>query len=151
MTGQLGLFGAPSADAEERPAVRQGGARVAPPDPAAAPAAPEQLSLSGAFAAIAELIREPALWCQGSSARDARNVPAIPGTPEAVRLSAYGAFALLRHTGRVGDDVNMRLWLVLNQATPKGEPFARWHDSEHTTHADVLALLEALKESHCEP
>lgn len=145
MPGQLDLFGAPRADAEERPAAREGGALVAPPAPAAAPAAPEQLSLSGAFAAIAELIREPARWCQGSSARDVRDRPTIPGTPEAVRLSAYGAFALLRHEGRVSDTVNMLVWLALNGATPDGEPFARWHDSAHTSHADVLALLGALK------
>jgi hypothetical protein len=145
MPGQLDLFGAPRADAEERPAAREGGARGALPTPAAAPAAPEQLTFSEVFAAIAELVQKPERWCQGSAARDARGKPAIPGTREAVRLSAYGAFALLRHEGRVGDTVNMLVWLALNGATPDGEPFARWHDSAHTSHADVLALLGALQ------
>lgn len=145
MAAQLGLFGAPRADAEERPAAREGGARGALPTPAAAPAAPEQLTFSEVFAAIAELVQKPERWCQGSSARDARGKPAIPGTREAVRLSVYGAFALLRHEGRVGDTVNMLVWLALNGATPDGEPFARWHDSARTSHADVIALLAALQ------
>lgn len=145
MPGQLDLFGAPRADAEDRPAAQEGGAPVAPPAPAAPPAAPEQLTFSEVFAAIAELVQKPERWCQGSSARDARDKPAIPGTREALRLSVYGAFALLRHEGRIGDTVNMLVWLALNGATPDGEPFARWHDSAHTSHADVLALLGALQ------
>lgn len=71
----------------------------------------------------------------------------MPGTPAAVRLSVYGAFALLRSAGRINDNVNLRLWFLLNRATPRGEAFARWHDYAHTSHADVLALLASLTES----
>lgn len=201
MTGQLDLFGAPSADAAERPAAGKGRASArpepapAPPDPCAlvnllALDAPEKqnpsregfdsaaeaagggeldsstpapasqdlvsvlreyepaadiwgqpLSVPEALAAIAELIREPARWCQGCSARDAAGKPTIPGSTTAVRLSAYGAFALLVDRGRITANDALRLWLVLDGSTPDGKRFARWHDAPAVSHADVIGLL----------
>ena len=156
MPGQLDLFGAPRADAEERPAIGKGRApaRTEPntptlatilapePSPVASPPAdPPAPSVAAALAAIVELISEPARWCQGCSARDAQGRPTIPGTSDA-RLSAYGAFALLRFEGRIADLDAARLWLVLDRATPDGQRFARWHDDRRTTHAEVLAILK---------
>lgn len=176
MAGQLDLFGAERAEAEERPAVGKGRAS-ARPEPAPAPADPKALatilgneppadtlklaraadvdglplSLPQALAAIAELIAEPARWCKGCSARDRKGEPTIPGAAGAVTLSAYGAFALLRTSGRIPDAVAHRLWLALDGATPNGARFARWHDAPFTTHAEVLALIEALKNRSGEP
>lgn len=183
MTGQLDLFGAERAEAEERPTVGKGRAS-ARPEPAPAPRDPKALatifggeppaetvnllarvatvasvadvdgpplSLTQALAAIAELIREPERWSKGCSARDRKGEPTIPGAPGAVTLSAYGAFALLRTSGRIPDAVALRLWLALDGATPNGARFARWHDAPFTTHAEVLALIEALKNRSAEP
>ena len=155
MPGQLDLFGAPCADAEERPAIGKGRApaRTEPntttlatilaPEPslvASPPADPPAPSVAAALAAIAELIAEPARWCQGCAARDAHGRPTIPSAD--ARLSAYGAFALLRFEGRIADVDALRLWLVLDGATPDGRRFARWHDDRRTTHAEVLALFK---------
>lgn len=132
MPGQLDLFGAPRADAEERPELGKGRAP--------ARSEPSTPSVAAALAAIAELIAEPARWCQGCAARDAHGRPTIPSAD--ARLSAYGAFALLRFEGRIADVDALRLWLVLDGATPDGRRFARWHDDRRTTHAEVLALFK---------
>jgi hypothetical protein len=100
--------------------------------------------LAQALAAIVELIAEPDRWCQGCAARDDLGKPAIPAA--SLRLSAYGAFALLRFEGRITDDAARRLWFELDARTPRKlgqrQPFARWHDLETTTHGQVLALLK---------
>ncbi len=157
MPGQLDLFGAPRADAEERPATDKGRASARPestastlatilapepPPPSTPPVDPPAPAVAAALAAIAELIAEPERWCQGCSARDAQGRPTVPGSVGAARLSAFGAFALLRFDGRLSNADALRLWLVLDGATPDGRRFARWHDDQRTTHAEVLALLK---------
>lgn len=100
--------------------------------------------LAQALAAIVELIAEPDRWCQGCAARDDLGKPAIPAA--SLRLSAYGAFALLRFDGRIDDRTARQLWLWLDARTPRSAlgrvPFARWHDSPGTTHAQVIAFLK---------
>lgn len=103
------------------------------------------LSLAESLAAIAELIREPERWCKGCSARNAKGRPTLPGAADAVCLSAYGAFAFLRTRGRIDDQTALKLWLELDSATPNRTRFARWHDAPFTSHAEVLALIEVLK------
>jgi len=176
MAGQLNLFGAPSAEAAERPAAGKGRAlarskpATAPPDPSSLAVIlrePEKqnpsregfdsaavavgggkldestpASIAQALAAIAELISEPDGWCRGCSARAADGSPTVPGLGTAARLSAYGAFALLRAEGRIDDETAQRLWYWLDARTPDGERFARWHDQPSTTHAEVLELLK---------
>lgn len=155
MPGQLDLVGAPRADAEERPAARGAlrralsrplrRSRPSSPrnlPPSTPPVDPPAPAVAAALAAIAELIAEPERWCQGCSARDAQGRPTVPGSAGAARLSAFGAFALLRFDGRLSNADALRLWLVLDGATPDGRRFARWHDDKRTTHAEVLALLK---------
>ncbi len=113
-----------------------------PPPPSTPPVDPPAPAVAAALAAIAELIAEPERWCQGCSARDAQGRPTVPGSVGAARLSAFGAFALLRFDGRLSNADALRLWLVLDGATPDGRRFARWHDDQRTTHAEVLALLK---------
>lgn len=123
-------------------------AKVAPsrraPEPEPAPPKPAP-KLESVAATVTEIIRLTGqAWCKGCSARDAAGRPVPPDF--ARELSAYGAFALLRHQGRVPERVAFDVWRALNAST-KPLPFARWHDKPERTLAQVLGRLREIVET----
>jgi hypothetical protein len=90
--------------------------------------------------AAADLIRDPARWTTGVSARDARGEPRGPYEPDAVCWCAYGA--IHRVTNRSGQRF-MALSFAVALRFP-GENYPHDVNDGPDGHARVLGALDAI-------
>lgn len=134
---QLGLFGS-------------GDAPAAPPEPEGAT---RFVYIPGAELELIRRVRArlaaPERWCQRVTARDAAGLPVDPMSQRAVRWDIGGAFTRERADGAWG--VPLRVVVVFDRLLSRApwvrsrhEPCARWQDRPDRTHAEVLALLDAV-------
>jgi hypothetical protein len=96
------------------------------------------------------LIADEANWTQGVWARDADGEPVKPGDPAAAAWCAQGAIVevVLKHDRRGDNDLTLAIAEALAPHVGVEPPYVgtalvRKQDAETTTHAEVLAWLDA--------